>query len=93
MGVGGAGATGLLIDDQGLVIAETWHAGWGATLDGSPARLFRVDHVQMALPLPEGRHRVALRYRPPGLAAGLLLGLASAVGLAAWRFRERRPRG
>jgi hypothetical protein len=88
------GRLDVLAEGPGLlVVAEGWDRGWGAAVDGEATRLFRVDHAQMATPLGAGRHRIALRYRPPGLRAGALLSAAAALGLAAWWARARRARG
>jgi hypothetical protein len=56
-----------------LVMAEGYDRGWSAALDGAPARLFRVNHAQMGVLLPQGTHRVTLRYTPRGFAAGAWL--------------------
>ncbi len=62
-----------------LVIADTWMPGWTAAVDGHPAPVLRGNRAQRVVPLPEpGRHEVVLRYRPPGLDAGLALTAASA---------------
>lgn len=88
------GRLDVLAEGPGLlVIAEGWDRGWSAAVDGEAAPLFRVDHAQMALPLPAGRHRISLRYRPPGLWGGAILSVAAAFGLAAWWARERGRRG
>jgi hypothetical protein len=68
-----------------LVIAEGFDRGWSAALDGADARLFRVNHAQMGVVLPEGTHRVTLRYRPRGFDAGVAL---FAVGLLLLAFAE-----
>jgi hypothetical protein len=65
-----------------LVVAEGYDAGWSAALDGRPARVVRVNHAQLGVALPEGPHRVTLRYRPRGFTAGLLLLAAGLVLLA-----------
>jgi len=77
-----------------LVVAEGWDPGWSADVDGRPARVLRVNHVQMAVVLGPGLHRVVLRYAPRGLELGLLLaagtlavlaGLGWRRGIAGWR--------
>ncbi len=63
-----------------LVVADTWIPGWSATLDGHPAPILRGNHAQRVIPLPHaGRHRVEMRYEPPGLAAGLAVTVASSL--------------
>ena len=65
-----------------LVLAESWHAGWRASVDGAPSPILRVNHAAMAVALPPGNHRVAFRYRTPGLAAGLACAGLAMLGLA-----------
>jgi hypothetical protein len=76
-----------------LVVAESWDPGWRVGLDGRPAPILRVNHAQMAVTLGPGLHRAVLRYRTPGLRAGLVLMAAgAALLLLAWA-RERRAAG
>jgi hypothetical protein len=71
-----------------LVLTDAWDAGWAPSLDDAPARLLRVNHGEMGVVLPAGRHRVVFSYRPEGLTAGLAL---AALGAAALAFRARLP--
>ena len=73
-----------------LVTGDHFDPGWSATLDGQPAEVIEADFVALGVRVPPGRHQVALRFRPRGLTAGLLV-LAATValllGLAARRAR------
>ncbi len=64
-----AGAMDIDAESSGgavIVIANTWIPGWKASVDGRDALLFRVNHTQMAIHLPEpGTFRVRLAYVPP----------------------------
>jgi hypothetical protein len=73
-----------------LVLAESWDRGWSVLLDDRPAPALRVNHSELGVVLPGGTHRVALRYRPRGFTAGLLLCAAAALGLGLLAARERR---
>ena len=73
-----------------LVVAESWDRGWSASADAQEVRLLRVNHAQMGLVLGPGLHRVVLRYRVPGLAAGATLAALTAAALLALWLRERR---
>jgi hypothetical protein len=65
-----------------LVVTDTWMPGWSARVDDRPVAVLRGNHAQRVIPLVEpGRHTIVMRYRPPGLAVGLMISLAS---LAAW---------
>ena len=51
----------------------TPHAGWTARVDGQPVTASSSRDGRLTLPMPPGRHQVALRFRPPGLTPGLLV--------------------
>jgi hypothetical protein len=74
-----------------LVVAESWDPGWSARVDGTPARVLRVNHAQMGIPLEAGVHRVVLEHRVRGLVAGVACAAAALVGLGLvlWRVGER----
>jgi len=61
-----------------LVLADTYHSGWTATVDGTPARIVRANHLFRGVSVPAGRHRVRFTYRPWSLIAG---GAVSAAGI------------
>ena len=84
---GWRGLTGTisLSKDKLLCVALPWMAGWRAYVDGEEVPLYRVNTGFMGLGVPAGEHTVQLRYRLPGLRAGLLLtgmGAMCAAGLA-----------
>ena len=72
-----------------LVIRDGWATGWSATVDGAPAPVLRADGRHRAVPVPAGRSRVVLSYRPPWLTTGLGIAAAAlALTLALlWRGR------
>jgi hypothetical protein len=84
-----------------LVALLTRFPGWRATVDGRPAPLYRANVAFTAVPVPAGRHRVELDYRPAsvrwGLAiSGISLVLLAALGAAAgfgWGLRRGTPAG
>src|SRR5581483_10616456 len=41
-----------------LVLNDTWHQGWRATVDGAPAPIARVNHAFRAVPISAGSHEV-----------------------------------
>jgi len=76
-----------------LVVATSWDPGWTARVDDHPARVVRVNHAQLAVPLPPGTHRVALRYSAPGLLLGaVLFANAALLGLGVGVARRRASR-
>jgi uncharacterized membrane protein YfhO len=60
-----------------LVIAEGWHDGWRAWVDGQPVPVFATNHAFRGVPVPAGSHEVVLRFEPPALWSGLLVSLVS----------------
>jgi hypothetical protein len=79
---------------SGLVVVSELDAdGWHASVDGEERRLYTTDLVLRGIPIPAGRHRVALRYETPGLIEGSLVALLSVLSLAlAWVMSFRRER-
>jgi Bacterial membrane protein YfhO len=79
-----------------LVMADMYAPGWHVTVNGRDAKLVRSDYTLRAVAIPAGRSRVALSYRPPGFALGLVISgitLVSVVTLAvSTRLRGRRKR-
>jgi hypothetical protein len=75
-----------------LVVLEAWRRGWTATVDGQPAPLVRTNAVFRGVPLPAGRHRVEMSYRPRGLAWGAALGALGIAGLLALGVLAYRAR-
>jgi len=61
-----------------LTISRTHHPSWQAEIDGISAPVVRANHALMAVPLPQGNHRVVLRYRPR------IVYLAAAVTATTW---------
>jgi hypothetical protein len=65
-----------------LTVTGSFAPGWRARIDGASAPIVRANGMFRAVRVPAGRHAVDLRYRPPAVAAGAVLSLASAVAAA-----------
>jgi uncharacterized membrane protein YfhO len=73
-----------------LVLNDSFHPGWQATVDGKPVEILRANGFVRGVPVETGTHEVEFVYRPAGLRRGLplsVLGLAIAVSFV------RRGRG
>jgi hypothetical protein len=82
------------LDGAGLlVMRDSWARGWNAVVDGRAAPVLRANGKHRAVPLPPGRHRVALTYDPRGLWPGVLACAASLVVVGILLVRGDRPRG
>jgi hypothetical protein len=68
---------------QLLVVAESYHSGWHAAVDGNPDEIFRTNGDFMGCVVGTGRHRVILNFEPSSLQRGWL---ASCLGLCLMPF-------
>lgn len=77
-----------------FVVVESFAPGWIAEVDGEARTIWRVNAICRAVELAPGRHRVVMRYAPPGVVPSFVLWLATMIGLVAWavhaRLRARR---
>jgi hypothetical protein len=73
-----------------LVFREASAPGWSASVDGRTTALERVESDHRAVAVPAGRHQVVFRYRPPRLAAGVLVSILSLL-LVAWLAASSKP--
>ncbi len=73
-----------------LVLNDLFEAGWTARVDGVAAEILPVNLISRGIWLEPGKHRISMRYWPPGLSAGLAVcGFALLMLLAyAWRGRS-----
>lgn len=64
-----------------LVVGDAYAAGWTALVDGQPAPVLPVNVMLRGVALEAGRHRVELRYTPPGFRLGCGLALLGLLGV------------
>jgi uncharacterized membrane protein YfhO len=69
-----------------LFLSETYYPGWHAYIDGKKAPILRANFLARAIPIPEGKHKIELTFRPISFLVGagitiftilLLIGLFS----------------
>ncbi len=76
-----------------LVLSDTFYPGWQARVDGAPTPIYRTNAVFRGIPVPPGRHRVEIHYRPRSLQVGTGLAIgASLIGLLKSHQGFRRGR-
>jgi len=56
-----------------LVASEVNYPGWEATIDGRPAEILTADYLLRGVIVPEGRHRVEMRYTAPAARHGAII--------------------
>jgi len=66
-----------------VVLAEAYHTGWRARVDGKDAPVWPADAVLRAVPVPAGASKVELRFVDPALRRGLWITIASCAGVLA----------
>jgi hypothetical protein len=72
--------------DGFLRLIESWDPGWSATVDGVEAPVFAAMDALQAVPVPAGKHEVALTYHTPGAIAGFGMSAVSAAMLVVLLF-------
>lgn len=79
-------------DDKILCIAVPYSKGWKAYVDGAQTEVKCVNGVYNGLLVAPGEHEIILKYKTPGLSAGLLLfaaGICSFAGIVIyWRRKS-----
>jgi hypothetical protein len=63
-----------------LLIADTFHPGWTATVNGAPVSIYRANIASRAIVLSGGSHTVDLHFEAPAFYRGLA---ATGIGLTA----------
>ncbi len=76
-----------------LVLSEIHYPSWKATIDGTPAPLYRADYALRAIPVEKGHHTVSCYFSEEVFKKGVilsLLSLAITLGMGGWGlWRER----
>jgi hypothetical protein len=76
---------------QLLIIAESYHEGWQAQVDGEPCQVIRVYGDFMGCVIPSGAKRVSFRFDPDSFRVGRNVTFAAiAVALSALATTLRR---
>lgn len=78
---------------QLLVVAERFHQGWTALIDGHEASPVPVYGDFIGCVVPAGRHQVEFTFRPASVRIGFvttLISLAAALAGSFWLGRERQ---
>ncbi len=68
-------------DDGWLVIAESWDAGWTASLDGGPSPMLPGNYAFRTIRIPSGPHVIELVFRPVGFVLGSTITGATMIAL------------
>jgi hypothetical protein len=78
-----------------LVLCDQFYPGWTALVDGSPAKIYRINFFARGLLVPAGSHSISFEYKPQSVAVGLMCAIGAAFllcALLAWSlFRRQSP--
>jgi hypothetical protein len=73
-----------------VVVADAWHPGWRAELDGAPVPILRTNVAFRGVAVGPGDHVLTMRYRPTSLLVGAVISAASLAVAAALLLVLRR---
>ncbi len=74
-----------------LFLSDVYDKGWKATIDGSPAKIYRADYDFRAVAVPTGEHVVKMTYWPQSFETGLWLAGIGMLVLVLGLVVQRRP--
>src|SRR5262249_10482014 len=69
-----------------VVLADVDYPGWGLTIDGRPAPIYRVNRAMRGAAVPRGEHRLTYTFRPLSFRVGLAVSCAGLAALAILAF-------
>ncbi|HKQ77429.1 MAG TPA: YfhO family protein [Blastocatellia bacterium] len=64
-----------------LVVSETHYPGWEASIDGRPAPILTANYLLRGMIVPEGKHRVEMRYTAPAARRGAIISVSTLLAL------------
>ena len=67
-----------------LFVAQSYHPGWQARIDGEPASVFRANGDFLGCLVPPGMHDVVLEFRPSSRRWGFVLSCAGLILVSAF---------
>lgn len=75
-----------------LLMADTFHPGWVAEIDGEEVPMVRADHAFRMVLLPAGQGTLEMVFRPTTLTLGCVAAMVGFMALCAWALFARRRR-
>lgn len=80
-----------------LVLSEIWYpAGWEATINGEPAKIYKTNFVLRGIQVPVGEHQITFTFEPAAVYWGNLFSwighvvlLCIGIGVFVFAYRDR----
>ncbi|MBN2732602.1 MAG: YfhO family protein, partial [Balneolaceae bacterium] len=80
-----------------LVLSEIWYpAGWEATINGEPAKIYKTNFVLRGIQVPTGEHQITFTFEPAAVYWGNLFSwighvllLCIGIGVFIFAYRDR----
>ncbi len=76
-----------------LVVVENFYPGWKVWIDGKPGKILMGNGIARTVPIPEGKHRIKMRYVPTIYFLGGIIFMFSAGILGYMLWRDARKKG
>ncbi|MBI5080603.1 MAG: YfhO family protein [Chloroflexi bacterium] len=77
-----------------LIVSDSWAPGWGATVDGIPVKVDRVEGALIGIKIESGDHLIHLIYDPIAWRVGWQVSFISIIAWSVWLiiilWRQRR---
>lgn len=69
-----------------LYLSQIFYPGWEAYIDGVKTKIYRANHIFMAIPTTSGNHVVEIKYNPKSFKIGLAISIISLIINLAFLF-------
>lgn len=73
-----------------LFLSDVYDAGWQASVDGNPTRMYRADYAFRAVAVPAGTSTVIMRYMPRSVVWGFVAAGFATLGLVIFFLWKRK---
>ena len=67
-----------------LIVSDSWAPGWGATVDGIPVAVNRVEEALIGIQIESGDHTIHLIYDSLAWSIGWKISLISLIAWSIW---------
>lgn len=76
-----------------VILADAFADGWVATVNGRQTKIFPTNHALRGVSVTAGEQQIIFSYHPEEVAQGIVVSLASVLGLLAlfWVTTKRQP--